>query len=94
MKMKFLLISLIAFGGLGWAILSTSCNDITVTQAYETDSFKDPRDGKVYKTVKIGDQWLMSENLAFRPDSGKFWAYDNDSGNVLKYGYLYDWETA
>jgi uncharacterized protein (TIGR02145 family) len=81
---------------LGFVLLITcsNCEQTNNNTKLETASFTDQRDGKIYKTVKIGDQWIMAENLAYKPDSGKFWAYENDENNIAIYGYLYDWETA
>ena len=60
----------------------------------KTGTFTDNRDGKAYKWVQIEDQIWMAENLAFEPNSGTSRAYNDDESNGIKFGYLYDWNTA
>ncbi len=54
--------------------------------------FTDNRDGKTYKTVQIGNQIIMAENLNI--NRGNNWCYNNETTNCTKYGRMYDWETA
>ena len=58
-----------------------------------TGNFIDSRDGKEYRTIKIGNQTWLTTNLAYKSNSGCC-AFDNDEKNISKYGYLYNWETA
>jgi len=75
-------------------VFANGCNEEDIETNDDGNTFTDQRDGKVYQIVTIGNQVWMAENLAYKPNSGNYWAYNNDNSNVEIYGYLYDWETA
>lgn len=60
----------------------------------------DERDGKTYKTVFMGTQEWMAENLNYSDSvaspnlQGGSWCYNNDDSNCDKYGRLYQWTAA
>lgn len=78
---------------IGLIFLNVSCQNSSLNN-FESGSFKDTRDGKIYKTIKIGNQIWMAENLAYSPSIGEYRAYENNEKYVSEFGYLYNWQTA
>ena len=67
------------------------CFLLLSSNAQETGTFKDNRDGHEYKWVKIGEQVWMAENLAWKSQT-KTLSYGDKY--ITEFGYLYDFKTA
>lgn len=55
--------------------------------------FIDLRDSVAYKTIDIGNQTWLAQNITYKTNSGSS-AYQNNMLNSTKYGLLYTFETA
>lgn len=103
-----ILMRLFLLGIIVSSVILNGCEKEDYSQ--DNGEFKDLRDNKEYKWLKIGDQIWMAENLAYTGSEMQHitvdlewchntaynaWCYyDNNSNNADTYGVLYQWEAA
>ncbi len=114
--MKIRLLNLLLMGSIVALVMLSSCSKDdnqgpeNPGNSQDKGVFKDARDSKEYKWVKIGEQIWMAENLAYtgidiryitdddewgnNPDDDGWCYYKSNENYASTYGVLYQWEAA
>jgi hypothetical protein len=71
-----------------------SLEQIALAKKRARGTFTDTRDGKKYKTIVIGKQKWLAQNLNYDDGKGGSKCYDNERENCANYGRLYTWDAA